>query len=347
MSIRLSVLRYADGVLTLSGSDGTTQFSHPAAQVAILPMSGSRFALTVDGQTYVLCALSLRGFTGQAARHLATRCGATLIPPGIGPTGPYLRWVTHSVSQYAAPAQRTLWQRYLLRLLTEAGATRLPGVRWKQVDEPDPFDLPARRVPGVVQVVWMLLPLVSLGVLAWITYLYAAIRARRRWLWVCAAIVIVLDGIYYWTSALLGSNIDNTAAGSATAGLMAVLALLGSFYAWQMRHYVFHRGRGYHIPRVGLRQAYQRPPVDKRHTCPVCGFPYLHEPPYDPTDVPESPSYEICPSCGFEFGHSEGICSIAEWRTRWLDKGMPWSSSTRRPDDWDPLAQLGNLPDAR
>jgi rubredoxin len=41
------------------------------------------------------------------------------------------------------------------------------------------------------------------------------------------------------------------------------------------------------------------PVMDERWTCPVCGYPALHEPPRSPEG---HPSYEICPSCIFEYG---------------------------------------------
>ncbi|CAI6246577.1 hypothetical protein NRS6120_05960 [Bacillus subtilis] len=36
-----------------------------------------------------------------------------------------------------------------------------------------------------------------------------------------------------------------------------------------------------------------------KHTCPVCGFKGLAEPPYDHEG---NHSHEICPCCGFQFG---------------------------------------------
>jgi hypothetical protein len=81
------------------------------------------------------------------------------------------------------------------------------------------------------------------------------------------------------------------------------------------------------------------------HTCPVCGYPALAEPPRSRSG---GGSYEICPSCGFEFGVTDDDrgFSYAEWRQRWVESGMPWSSEgiEPHPTDWDPGAQLHAAP---
>jgi len=58
------------------------------------------------------------------------------------------------------------------------------------------------------------------------------------------------------------------------------------------------------------------------HTCPVCGFAELTQPPYDSTGCA---SFEICPSCGTEFGYHDANKSHEELRRRWLAAG------TRKP----------------
>ena len=77
------------------------------------------------------------------------------------------------------------------------------------------------------------------------------------------------------------------------------------------------------------------------HTCPVCGYPALAEPPRSRSG---GGSYEICPSCGFEFGVTDDDrgYSYVDWRRRWVDSGMPWASEGIEPPpaDWDPSAQL-------
>jgi hypothetical protein len=81
-----------------------------------------------------------------------------------------------------------------------------------------------------------------------------------------------------------------------------------------------------------------------KHTCPVCGYPSLEEPPRSP--VTGGGSYEICPSCGFEFGVTDDDqgYSYESWRAKWIEGGMPWSSVGQPPPvDWDPGDQLRKL----
>lgn len=79
------------------------------------------------------------------------------------------------------------------------------------------------------------------------------------------------------------------------------------------------------------------------HTCPVCGFPDLHESPRGPGG---GGSYEICPSCGFQFGVSDDDVGhrYETWRAEWQRRGKPWSSrGIVPPPDWDPDRQLEGL----
>ncbi len=83
--------------------------------------------------------------------------------------------------------------------------------------------------------------------------------------------------------------------------------------------------------------------------CPVCGYPGHEEPPRSPRTG--GGSYEICPSCGFQFGVTDddkGI-SYEEWRSRWIEQGMPWSSAgiESPPPDWDPREQLKRVTDPK
>jgi len=77
------------------------------------------------------------------------------------------------------------------------------------------------------------------------------------------------------------------------------------------------------------------------HTCPVCGFTGLYEPPYDARGYG---SYEICPACGFEFGlddDPEREPASRAWRERWVAAGCPWFSSARKPPEgWDPAKPI-------
>lgn len=79
------------------------------------------------------------------------------------------------------------------------------------------------------------------------------------------------------------------------------------------------------------------------HTCPVCGYPNLTEP---PRSEQGGGSYEYCPSCRFQFGYTDDALHLTyeQWRKQWADKGMPWSSkSIKLPTDWNPKKQLQNI----
>jgi hypothetical protein len=79
------------------------------------------------------------------------------------------------------------------------------------------------------------------------------------------------------------------------------------------------------------------------HTCPVCGYPKLEEPPRSPSG---GGSYEICPSCGFQFGvddDDKGI-TFVQARERWVGEGMKWSSrGMAAPRGWSAREQMAVL----
>ena len=80
-------------------------------------------------------------------------------------------------------------------------------------------------------------------------------------------------------------------------------------------------------------------------TCPVCGYPNLHEPAYDKHGYP---SFEICPSCGVEFGYEDHSKSHPQLRREWIKGGKEWSSvAIAAPADWDQDSQLAQLLDGR
>ena len=82
-------------------------------------------------------------------------------------------------------------------------------------------------------------------------------------------------------------------------------------------------------------------------TCPVCGYPNLREEPRSPTN---GASYEICPSCGFQFGFDDEDQEISDeqWRQRWIEMGMPWTSAGQKPPpDWNPREQLKRVIDPK
>jgi hypothetical protein len=82
--------------------------------------------------------------------------------------------------------------------------------------------------------------------------------------------------------------------------------------------------------------------------CPVCGF-GLGFAAWEEA----SSSQEICPSCGIQFGYDDAAGGDLErreivyqdWRRRWVDGGMTWSSKQAVPPGWDPVAQLRHVRD--
>ena len=78
-----------------------------------------------------------------------------------------------------------------------------------------------------------------------------------------------------------------------------------------------------------------------KHTCPVCGWPELQEPPRGETGAA---SFELCPCCGFEFGFDDDDRGLTyeQARARWVAGGMQWWSSSRpAPAGWNAVQQLG------
>lgn len=76
------------------------------------------------------------------------------------------------------------------------------------------------------------------------------------------------------------------------------------------------------------------------HTCPVCGWPKLHE---SPRNESGGASHELCPSCGFEFGFDDDDQGLTyeQARARWISTGMKWWSPSRKaPQHWDAERQL-------
>jgi hypothetical protein len=83
--------------------------------------------------------------------------------------------------------------------------------------------------------------------------------------------------------------------------------------------------------------------MNPSHSCPVCGFPDLKEP---PRSRDGGGSYEICPSCGFQFGvdDDDRRISVEHWRAQWIQGGKRWSSRGRpAPKSWDPDHQLARV----
>jgi len=89
--------------------------------------------------------------------------------------------------------------------------------------------------------------------------------------------------------------------------------------------------------------------LNKRHTCPVCGYDGLSEQPWE---FEGNASFEICPSCGIQFGYDDAAGGDQDkrgavwkrWRDQWIKNGMHWSSiGVLPPPDWNPALQLGNI----
>jgi hypothetical protein len=77
--------------------------------------------------------------------------------------------------------------------------------------------------------------------------------------------------------------------------------------------------------------------------CPVCGYPNLDQPAWDPDTG--SPSFDICPSCGCEFGYQDATPTAKEkYRKNWVKQGAPWFKPELKPPEWslkDQLKQIG------
>jgi rubredoxin len=91
--------------------------------------------------------------------------------------------------------------------------------------------------------------------------------------------------------------------------------------------------------------------MDDRHTCPVCGYPDLEQPPW----ANDAPSDEICPSCGTHFGYDDFAGGDAGRREQvyralradWKAGGARWFSvGSAAPSDWDPAVQVAVLEDS-
>ena len=72
-------------------------------------------------------------------------------------------------------------------------------------------------------------------------------------------------------------------------------------------------------------------PARAKYACPVCGYPSLLYPPFS--------NNESCLACGFNFLNEPE--KMKQWRTDWIQKGMPWSYQlAAQPLDWNPSQLL-------
>lgn len=62
------------------------------------------------------------------------------------------------------------------------------------------------------------------------------------------------------------------------------------------------------------------------HTCPVCGFGRLEEPPE---------RHMICPCCGTQFAYHDSTTPHGELRNRWIAAGALWFDRYTQPTDAD------------
>ncbi len=76
------------------------------------------------------------------------------------------------------------------------------------------------------------------------------------------------------------------------------------------------------------------------HICPICGFSSLEEAAYS---LEGDESFEMCPSCGCEFGYDDFGKTHRELRKAWIERSVPWSSSSPAPENWDAEKQLKSL----
>lgn len=105
---------------------------------------------------------------------------------------------------------------------------------------------PATRVPGprhgglstALSIVWALLPLLTLGNLTFAVYGYAALRVREMHTTLIALAWLIAQAVYWWVTALAGS--DSKSYGAVYAGLMSLMAIGGTIFAFVMRKDVFY-----------------------------------------------------------------------------------------------------------
>ncbi|MEU8894200.1 hypothetical protein [Streptomyces sp. NPDC048442] len=81
---------------------------------------------------------------------------------------------------------------------------------------------------------------------------------------------------------------------------------------------------------------------DKTETaCRICGLDD-GEVLFDTHGVPQ---YVICECCYNESGiGDDNVAQVREMREHWIAQGTPWFDAERKPDDWDPVKQLTNIP---
>ena len=75
--------------------------------------------------------------------------------------------------------------------------------------------------------------------------------------------------------------------------------------------------------------------------CRVCG--YNNYP--DEFWEDETPMYTICPCCGCESGNEDYTAeSTKNYREKWIAKGANWFKPKEKPENWNMIEQLKNVP---
>lgn len=91
---------------------------------------------------------------------------------------------------------------------------------------------------------------------------------------------------------------------------------------------------------TGPEPSFETPGPDEESTCRVCGL-----------DEGEQfweggwPTAAICACCGNESSLSDvSVEGVRQYREYWVAAGTPWFSRAARPDNWDLLEQMSNIP---
>ena len=134
-----------------------------------------------------------------------------------------------------------------LELDAQGSVHQIPGVvvTPRLTAKAAPANAPARRRHGslttVLSILWALIPLLTLGYFAWISYLYAALRVRQLHTNLITLVVIGLEAFYWWLTAAVGAQTGpNPEGGGAILGMLAVLAIGGTVSCFVLRRSVFY-----------------------------------------------------------------------------------------------------------
>jgi hypothetical protein len=97
------------------------------------------------------------------------------------------------------------------------------------------------RLTTLLSILWALIPLLTLGYLTWISYIYAALRVRQLHTTLLTLLVIVLEAVYWWLTAVVGSETGPSPPGAGIlVGMVALLAIGGTVSCFFLRRSVFY-----------------------------------------------------------------------------------------------------------